>query len=314
MVYATVGRTAVYPIQKVLRLLEQEHFSINDELADAKAILKTLPTHHSFNEYIDGDHLAMRNIVIYDLLLHKRDVSYSVPELYTFLRRGGYNVVDFSLPENRIAFSLRCKIEENVLFYKLMQLKVQIQQAIGEIISSNIIKQDIYVSKQDQSEAKLDTYETNVVYAYGSPIGYGQLIDDARTTSRLRNKACSFAIIARSRIDEASLDHISFVQENTQTFQWGWPSTHSTTFNNFILRTLTKKPIKPKSLYSIIKEFNKKFKYNMTIDMGATMFEDLFLYIKQTGMFLVKNKSVPSFPLTSSLNMFRVFSSTALRH
>ena len=76
----------------------------------------------------------MGDIGIYDLLLHKRDVSFSVLGLYVWLELGGYNVVRFVHPENRIPISLKMKIKEKVLYDKLAMLKVRVQQAIGEVI------------------------------------------------------------------------------------------------------------------------------------------------------------------------------------
>ena len=174
----------------------------------------------------------MGDIGIYDLLLHKRDVSFSVLGLYVWLELGGYNVVSFVHPENRIPISLKMKIKEKVLYDKLAMLKVRVQQAIGEVIDGHVIKQDVYVSKQLNSEATMSIENENVVYAYGSPIGFRSLLNDKRVHGQLRNETFIFAAIGRSKVDEASGD-IKSIFHAYSVGQIVWPFTE---FNNFVIK------------------------------------------------------------------------------
>ena len=72
---------------------------------------------------------------------------------------------------------------------------------------------------------------------------------------------------------------------------------------------LTRKPIREKTIDSIISDYNKRTKSNLTVKEGTKEIQVLFLYLKQTKMFFLKHKSVPNFPLTCcSFNMYRIFS------
>ena len=94
---------------------------INDELKSIKHILNVLPDKHLF-KFMAGDHKTMGYVGIYDLLLHKRDVSYSSTEVYEWLQRSGYNVVDASSPDNTNPISLKDLIKDKLFFDKINRL------------------------------------------------------------------------------------------------------------------------------------------------------------------------------------------------
>ena len=76
----------------------------------------------------------------------------------------------------------------------------------------------------------------------------------------------------------------------------------------FILDNLTRKPIIAKSIPTLITRFNKEKQCNMTIEEGKQLFIKLYAYIKNSRMFFLKHKSIPSFPLTCcSFNMYYLY-------
>ena len=85
-----------------------------------------------------------------------------------------------------------------------------------------------------------------------------------------------------------------------------WPLTE---FNEFVIGSLTRKPIRPKTIVSLITDVNDVTKANLTIEEGTNLFKDLFLYIKDFNIFFFKHKSIPDFPLTCCGNVYSVFSS-----
>merc|ERR1711997_675073 len=99
---------------------------IRDELKNTKHILKILPKRHLFN-FISGDHVNMGDVGIYDLLLHKRDVSYTSIEVYDWLQKSGYNVVSTSSPDNSIPISLKGLITDKQFFEKTSKLNLPVQ-------------------------------------------------------------------------------------------------------------------------------------------------------------------------------------------
>ncbi|MEQ8587784.1 MAG: methyltransferase [Thalassobaculaceae bacterium] len=89
MVYGTLGRTGVYPVQEALAQLggslgEREKVSL------AKRLVATLPKTNwlTRNPFV-GDHLNGGDAGLYDLLLHPRDRAYRVSEFAEFVASGG---------------------------------------------------------------------------------------------------------------------------------------------------------------------------------------------------------------------------------
>ena len=110
LVYGKYGRTGVYQIQHLLRIINIHRKIMNQELGNANHVLKVLPENHWFHHIPNGDHKTMGQIGVYDLLLHKRDVSFSIPDLYEWLRRSNLYLIDFSAPHVRIGSSLELTI------------------------------------------------------------------------------------------------------------------------------------------------------------------------------------------------------------
>ena len=308
MVYGTYGRTPIYWIQKALRLLNEQEHKIDDELKNAKHILQALPKNHPFNKNNIADHKTMGDIGIYDLLLHKRDVSFTILSVNRWLQNSGYNLVDHTNPENKITISLDSRIEEKWLHQKILRSSTPKIDEIGEIIFGWLTKQDLYASKKLNSEAKMDDLENTLIYAYGSPMGFRNVIS-GKNDRPLRNESFVFSTLARSLHNEESnsaLEHIQRIRQNKGAVvgKLVWPLTK---FNTFMLEKLTKKPIRPMSLLSLINNFVVETNSNLTNEEGKRRFEKLYSYVKDSRIFFLKHKSVPTFPLTCcSRNLYTI--------
>lgn len=86
MVYGTYGRTGVYQMQSLLRLVSSDSTTIAARLEVAKQVLNTLPPSNWFHRgrELYSDHVVFGDAGIYDLLLHSQDRSYTVPELFAW--------------------------------------------------------------------------------------------------------------------------------------------------------------------------------------------------------------------------------------
>ena len=87
MLYGKYGRTPVYQIQELLRIVNKNEKYLTDELENAKSVLNTLPTRNLFNSVEMTDHIHMGDSGIYDLLLHHRDIAFSIPEFYRWIEQ-----------------------------------------------------------------------------------------------------------------------------------------------------------------------------------------------------------------------------------
>ena len=112
-------------------------------------------------------------------------------DLYAWVKKGGYNFIGYSEPEDRIALSLKLRISEKLLFNRLCKINIPVEQSIGEIVFGNMHKQSIYVSKQQNSEASLEA-SRNLIFANGSPLGFRNIINDNRNYRQLRNETFIF--------------------------------------------------------------------------------------------------------------------------
>ena len=136
MVYGKYGRTSVYQIQELLRIINQKENGLSDEITNAKSVVNSLPSFHWFHHRKMTDLENTGDVGIYDLLLHKRDVAFSMFDLYSWLANGGYNIVDVTNSEDATQISLNTMIDDGLLYKRLVQMDTQVQHAIGEILCS----------------------------------------------------------------------------------------------------------------------------------------------------------------------------------
>jgi len=89
MVYGTYGRSGVYPVQEALAQLADD-LPDPQRLAAARSLLAGLPATHLLKRNpLLGDHRQGADAHLYDLLLHRRDRAYRVPELVDLLGAAG---------------------------------------------------------------------------------------------------------------------------------------------------------------------------------------------------------------------------------
>ena len=89
MVYGKIGRTGVYQMQDLLRMVNKEvdELDYHSKLENYKKIYPLLQQNNWFKraEILTSDHLTMGDNGIIDLLLHHQDRAYTIPELYQWV-------------------------------------------------------------------------------------------------------------------------------------------------------------------------------------------------------------------------------------
>ena len=178
MVYATYGRTGVYHIQRLMKLMNLGVHEINTELKNTNNTLKVLPKYNWFHKATNiGDH-KYGNIGIYDLLLHKRDVSYSIQTLFEWIERAGLHFVDFDFYFQR--FQLKAKyVFNSEIKRKILKLDRTKQLHSAEILQGSVIKQNIFASKIQNNVADVHD-ESNIFYVFGTPHGLRHAISNKK--------------------------------------------------------------------------------------------------------------------------------------
>lgn len=160
MVYAPLGRTGVYHAQAMLQMIAGTAPD-PERIAAARDLLANLPDANWLkrNPYI-GDHVDLGDSGIYDLLLHRRDRAYSVPELAGLMQQGGMRPVNFVDP---------ARYEPNVYFndpkmnQRTQALNWLQRCAFAELLAGNMKTHIIYAVRDDNRTDTLaiaDTPET----------------------------------------------------------------------------------------------------------------------------------------------------------
>lgn len=181
MVYAKYGRTAVYQIQELMRMVNLGVTSRADEVKNAKSILESLPNTNWYSRSQDliSDVRNYGDIGIYDLFLHKQDRCYSIPELYDFVENAGLNFVQFSETLPRLSLKIENFIRDTQLLAKIKEMPLRTQQAMAEIITGNVIKHTFFASNIKDSVASIDDHN-NIPVFFGIKDVASQIVNHLR--------------------------------------------------------------------------------------------------------------------------------------
>lgn len=160
MVYAPLGRTGVYHAQAMLQMIAGSAPD-PERISAARDLLNNLPESNWLkrNPHV-GDHVDQGDSGIYDLLLHRRDRAYSVPELANLMQQGGMRPVNFVDParyEPNVYFS-DPKMAERTKNLNWIQ-----RCAFAELLAGNMKTHILYAIRDDNRENTLavpDTPET----------------------------------------------------------------------------------------------------------------------------------------------------------
>ena len=287
MVYGKYGRSGVYHIQNALRYIHQNEEKFESQVKHAKSVLNILPETNWFQkmQHVFTDHQSGGDSGIYDLLLHTRDVSYSIPDVEGWLKKSGsLNFVDFATNYQRIERSLNLVIRDNVMYKKIRKTKNIMQKSVSELLTGNLRKHEFYVSKLKHSEASAEKID-NVVFLYGSPTGFQSAISNEYNHVKLRNQTHLCAAFATPTIrDVADSNPFGLLVSG---------------FSDYILSYLTRKPTKLHvTIQEMILNFKKSRKTTKSLAYLHDMFKEIFLYLKDAGLFLLKKPNIGMFPKT----------------
>jgi SAM-dependent methyltransferase len=159
MVYATHGRTGVYELQQMLRLIADPSDTLEQRLARARQVLAALPPTNGFRrtESLHRDHVAFGDAGIVDLLLHARDRSYSIGEIYEWLvDRHGLNVELTDVQRGRSAYEPAYTLgpENAALIDEIARLPARRRHAIAELLSGTITMHTFYATRSPDCRAR----------------------------------------------------------------------------------------------------------------------------------------------------------------
>lgn len=160
LLYGKIGRTAVYQVQELMRLINKNEQSIERKIANTKQILGKLPQNNWFkrSEGLITDHVEFGDIGIYDLFLHSQDRAYTVKELYEFMEKSGLNFTDYLFGIRR-NYQPETWLQQGELLRAVKSLLRSEQESIAELIAGDIHVHLFYSSIERKSLADFSNEE-----------------------------------------------------------------------------------------------------------------------------------------------------------
>ncbi|MBL4741016.1 MAG: class I SAM-dependent methyltransferase [Sneathiella sp.] len=160
MVYATLGRTGVYHVQKALKALYGEE-PLARQVQLSKKFVENLPSTNWLvrNPFV-GDHQMGEDAAFFDLLLHPRDRSYLVPEVVEFLNSAGLDLVTFVEP---VKYDPAVYVSDKDALSRIKKMSMIDQAVLAENMLGNQKTHIFYARKQNNSIPAIAKIAPNMV-------------------------------------------------------------------------------------------------------------------------------------------------------
>ena len=161
MVYGQYGRTAIYQMQELMRLVNHGEVNLQKCVDNTHLIIADLPA----DNWYKRDEARWKSTInklgdieVYDLFLHSQDRAYTVPDIYEWLDTCGLNMVGFTgFTGQKLKYAPDTYIKDERLRNLVNKETIERKQAIAELMSGNIKTHTFYVSiKQNTVANHLD--------------------------------------------------------------------------------------------------------------------------------------------------------------
>ena len=303
MVYANLGRIAVYQVQHIQRLLTlRSDVGILKELTFANHTLNVLPLDHWFYKRSRIRDHKLGHADIYDLLLHKRDVAFSISELWQWIITGGLTFVDFDFFKTRFRFNIKYYNLDEHLQYKIsLQSRLKILSTLENLLS-NMMKYGCFVSKDALSEAKLRN-PLNRIFLWGNPVGFRNAFLNTRNRKLLRRKTIFVGTLTSTYLpafSNYSRMQTSIMKDADVNF-----AVELNPFIEFLMLGISTY-LQGTSLKALFLEYKKVSNTTSSNRQLYALVQIFYDSIKDTELLLIKDASVLSFPKSSKVTLYKV--------
>lgn len=140
MVYGQYGRTGVYQMQELMRVVNPPGLDEAEAVARTRAMLAGAPETNWYRRGASLFNVGNHNDVeVYDLFLHSQDRAYTIPQLHEYLGTSGLRLQEFSV-DYRSLYNPLLFTADPALRESLTQLPRERQQAAAELMTGAIIK------------------------------------------------------------------------------------------------------------------------------------------------------------------------------
>ncbi|HEB87246.1 MAG TPA: class I SAM-dependent methyltransferase [Gammaproteobacteria bacterium] len=142
MVYAQYGRTAIYQMQELMRLINTGENNLQQCIDNTHLTIAELPEDNWYRRdeaRWKGDLEELGDIEAYDLFLHSQDRAYTVPQVYNWLDECHLNLVSFTgFTGHKLKYIAGTYVRNKKLQSLIDKTPIDQQQSIAELISGNI--------------------------------------------------------------------------------------------------------------------------------------------------------------------------------
>lgn len=226
MLYGQYGRTGVYQMQELMKLINVNESSLSNKIENTKNVLDNLPNTNWFchNQNLLVDHKKSTDNGLVDLLLHEQDRAYTIAEVYLLLDSVRLNFIAFSDVKMRMSYRPEQYISNPELLAKIKQLPEKEQHAIAELIVGAFKKHEFYVSKTEDTKAKFSEL-SNIPFFFpvqqyanlGVDLANAMLVNSNQKISMKHSSGFEFDIIA-SQLNYAFFKHIDGINSLADIF------------------------------------------------------------------------------------------------
>lgn len=173
MVYGQYGRTGVYQLQDLMRIITVHEADENNRLDLTKTLLRSLPDtnwYHRAQEIFEPI-LEMSDAETYDLFLHSQDRAYTVPQLYEWLATAQLTIAEYAM-DSRAWYRPDIAFMQEPMASTVAQLPVPLQQAACELFWGSISKHSFWATAHSDTVARWDNEDYIPSWSH-----FGQLTD-----------------------------------------------------------------------------------------------------------------------------------------
>jgi SAM-dependent methyltransferase len=151
MVYGRVGRTSIYQMQELMRLVNGGEARVRKCIGNTKEILAALPPTNWFkrSEDLYIDH-RVSDSGLFDLLLHPRDRAYSVEEIFAWLCDGhGLHLEFTDVQRGRSAYLPHFQLGPNPprILRRIREMPLRRQFAISELLTGTLQTHSFFATR-----------------------------------------------------------------------------------------------------------------------------------------------------------------------
>lgn len=172
MVYAPYGRTGIYMMQNLMRLVNGREEDPRRKIKNTKTILESLPIYHWYKIAkkmgLMGFNDDTNDAGIYDMFLHSQDRAYTILEAHDWLERCGMRIT--GEPGNNYLqeeYLPETHIKDRNLLKIIKEYPLKVQQAIGEAMSNRLAKHEFFAVHKGAAETVARVTDQSLVLCTG---------------------------------------------------------------------------------------------------------------------------------------------------